>query len=144
MFVTGRLVLLVALGVAPLVLFTSGGAPAWGVWGGWVLLCAVLTGLDVVLAADPRRVEITRTHPDRALRDEPVAGEIVEGEEGGSQQTNVTSPVVDHARADLDLVGHRGIASHWHDRIADKAAFRLPHSFESFFFGVLCVIESIT
>ncbi|WP_270352328.1 DUF58 domain-containing protein [Microbacterium testaceum] len=76
MFVTGRLVLLVALGVVPLVLFTSGGAPAWGVAGGWVLLCAVLTGVDVALAADPRRVEITRTHPDRALRDEPVAGEI--------------------------------------------------------------------
>jgi uncharacterized protein (DUF58 family) len=76
MFVTGRLVLLVALGVIPLVLFTSGGAPAWGVAGGWGLLCAVLTGLDVALAADPRRVEITRTHPDRALRDEPVAGDI--------------------------------------------------------------------
>ncbi|MFJ4037680.1 DUF58 domain-containing protein [Microbacterium sp. NPDC090007] len=76
MVVTGRLALLVALGVVPLVVFAAGGAPAWVVAGGWVLLCAVLTGVDVALAADPRRVEITRTHPDRALRDEPVAGEI--------------------------------------------------------------------
>jgi len=76
MFLTGRLALLVALGVFPLVLLSTAGLSAWALAGGWVLLCALLTVLDVVLAADPRRVEITRTHPERALRDEPVPGEL--------------------------------------------------------------------
>ncbi|WP_150952253.1 DUF58 domain-containing protein [Microbacterium testaceum] len=76
MFVTGRLALLVALGVVPLVLLSTAGLSAWAVAGGWVVLCVVLVVVDTVLAADPRRVEITRTHPERALRDEPVAGEL--------------------------------------------------------------------
>ncbi len=76
MFVTGRLALLVALGVVPLVLLSTAGLSAWAVAGGWVLLCLVLAIVDTVLSADPRRVEITRTHPERALRDEPVSGEL--------------------------------------------------------------------
>lgn len=76
MFVTGRLALLVALGVVPLVLLSTEGLSAWAVAGGWVLLCLMLAIVDTVLAADPRRVEITRTHPERALRDEPVSGEL--------------------------------------------------------------------
>ncbi|PNW09530.1 DUF58 domain-containing protein [Microbacterium testaceum] len=76
MFVTGRLALLVALGVVPLVLLSTAGLSAWAVAGGWVLLCLVLAVVDTLLAADPRRVEITRTHPERALRDETVAGEL--------------------------------------------------------------------
>lgn len=76
MFVTGRLALLVALGVVPLVLLSTAGLSAWAVAGGWLLLCAVLALVDRALAADPRRVEITRTHPERALLDEPVAGEL--------------------------------------------------------------------
>ncbi|MDQ1113017.1 uncharacterized protein (DUF58 family) [Microbacterium testaceum] len=76
MFVTGRLALLVALGVVPLVLLSTAGLSAWAVAGGWVLLCLMLAIVDTVLAADPRRVEITRTHPERALRDEPVSGEL--------------------------------------------------------------------
>ncbi|CAN3701331.1 MULTISPECIES: DUF58 domain-containing protein [unclassified Microbacterium] len=76
MFVSGRLALLVALGVGPLVLLSTAGAPAWAVAGGWVALCVVLAAIDIALAADPRRVEITRTLPERALRDEPVTGEL--------------------------------------------------------------------
>lgn len=76
MVVTGRLALLVALGVVPLVLLSTAGVPAWVAAGGWVLLCAALAVVDVAVAADPRRVEITRTLPERALRDEPVAGEL--------------------------------------------------------------------
>lgn len=76
MFVTGRLALLVALGVVPLVLLSTAGLSAWAVAGGWVLLCLVLAIVDTVLSADPRRVEITRTRPERALRDEPVSGEL--------------------------------------------------------------------
>lgn len=76
MFVTGRLALLIALGVVPLVLLSTAGLSAWAVAGGWMLLCLVLMVVDLALAADPRRVEITRTHPERALRGEPVAGEL--------------------------------------------------------------------
>ncbi|SDO52996.1 Uncharacterized conserved protein, DUF58 family, contains vWF domain [Microbacterium sp. ru370.1] len=76
MFVTGRLALLVALGVVPLVLLSTAGVPAWIAAGGWVLLCALAMVVDVATAADPRRVEVTRTLPERALRDEPVAGEL--------------------------------------------------------------------
>jgi len=76
MFVTGRLALLVALGVVPLVLLSTAGAPAWLVVGGWVLLCVLAALLDILVAADPRAVEITRRLPERVLRDEPVAGEL--------------------------------------------------------------------
>lgn len=76
MVVTGRLALFVALGVAPVVLLSTAGAPAWAAVGGWVLLAAALLSVDVALAADPRRVEITRVLPERALRDEPVTGEL--------------------------------------------------------------------
>ncbi|KSU54085.1 DUF58 domain-containing protein [Microbacterium enclense] len=76
MIVTGRLALLVALGVVPLVLLSSAGVSAWVAAGGWIMLCAVLAAVDVAAAGDPRRVEITRVLPERALRDEPIAGEI--------------------------------------------------------------------
>ena len=76
MFVTGRLALLVALGVVPLVLLSTAGVPAWLAVCGWVVLCAVGALVDVAVAADPRAVEITRRLPDRTLLDEPVAGEL--------------------------------------------------------------------
>ncbi|KTR94375.1 lipoprotein [Microbacterium testaceum] len=76
MFVTGRLALLVALGVVPLVLLSTAGVPAWLVVGAWVLLCLLAALVDVFAAADPRAVEITRRLPERVLRDEPVAGEL--------------------------------------------------------------------
>ncbi len=76
MIVTGRLVLLVALGVVPLVLLSSAGLSAWLVAGGWIALSVGLALVDVATAADARRVEITRTLPERALRDEPVSGEL--------------------------------------------------------------------
>lgn len=76
MHVTGRLPLLVALGVVPLVLLSTAGVPAWAAVGGWVALCVALVSIDIALAGDPRAVEITRRLPDRALRDEPVAAEL--------------------------------------------------------------------
>ncbi|MCC4249256.1 DUF58 domain-containing protein [Microbacterium testaceum] len=76
MYVTGRLALLVALGVVPLILFTAAGAGPWAVAGVWVLLCAVLGAADVLLAADARTLEISRRLPERALRDQPVAAEL--------------------------------------------------------------------
>lgn len=76
MFVTGRLALLLAAGVVPLVLLSAAGVPPWAFVGAWVLLCAALTAFDVVAAADARAVEVTRRLPERVLRDEAVAGEL--------------------------------------------------------------------
>ncbi|UNK69694.1 DUF58 domain-containing protein [Microbacterium sp. H1-D42] len=72
MFVTGLLAPLVALGVVPIVLMSSVGVPAWASFGGWMLLCIVLVLLDVLLAADPRAVSVTRRVPARARLGEPV------------------------------------------------------------------------
>lgn len=76
MYVTGRLALLVALGVVPVILLTTAGASPWAVVGGWVLLCAGLAAADVLLAANARTLEVSRVLPERALRDQPVTGEL--------------------------------------------------------------------
>ncbi|MCK2036350.1 DUF58 domain-containing protein [Microbacterium sp. SSW1-49] len=72
MFVTGRLAVALSLGVIPLVLAGLAGYPPYAVAGGWVALCAVLTGLDVALAASPRTVTVSRRVPARARLGEPV------------------------------------------------------------------------
>ncbi len=76
MYVTGRLALLVAVGVVPVILLTTAGASPWAVVGGWVLLCAGLAAADVLLAANARTLEVSRVLPERALRDQPVTGEL--------------------------------------------------------------------
>ncbi|SJN30809.1 POSSIBLE CONSERVED MEMBRANE PROTEIN [Microbacterium esteraromaticum] len=72
MYVTALLAPLIALGIVPTVLLSAAGVPAWAVFGLWMLLCAVLVTLDVVLAASPRTVVITRRVPTRARLGEPV------------------------------------------------------------------------
>lgn len=72
MFVTGLFVLLVGLGVIPLVLLSAMGVSAWAVLGGWVMLCLLLLGVDVALAASARTLTITRRVPNRARQDEPT------------------------------------------------------------------------
>ena len=76
MFVTALLAPLVALGIVPIVLLSALGYPAWAVFGAWLLLCALLVGLDVALAASPRAVVVTRQVPSRARLGEPVAVSI--------------------------------------------------------------------
>jgi len=76
MFVTALLAPLVALGIVPIVLLSALGYPAWAVFGAWLLLCALLVGLDVALAASPRAVVVTRQVPTRARLGEPVAVSI--------------------------------------------------------------------
>jgi uncharacterized protein (DUF58 family) len=71
-FVTGRLAIAVAVGVVPLVLAGLAGYPAYAVLGGWIGLCAVLVVMDVVFAASPRSVTVTRRLPTRARLGEPV------------------------------------------------------------------------
>ncbi len=77
MYVTGRLPLLLALGVLPVVLLSAAGVPAGTAAGGWAALCLVLSAADVLAAPDPRMLRIDRRLPRRALRDETVRTEIV-------------------------------------------------------------------
>jgi uncharacterized protein (DUF58 family) len=76
-FVTGRLALLVAVGVVPVVLLALGGLSPWATAGGWVLLCLALTAADAALAGDPRGVTVERRLPRRALRDQPVQTQVL-------------------------------------------------------------------
>src|SRR5690606_1053266 len=76
MFLTALPALLTALGVVPIALLGALGWSAWAVFGGWLLLCAALVTLDVVLAASPRAVVVTRRIPSRARLGEPVATSI--------------------------------------------------------------------
>jgi uncharacterized protein (DUF58 family) len=63
--VSGRFVALLALGVIPLVLFGARASIAYLVLGAWVLLCVLLGGMDLVVAASPRRVAVERHVPAR-------------------------------------------------------------------------------
>jgi uncharacterized protein (DUF58 family) len=73
MFLTGRLPILVALGVVPVVLLSLAGVPAWLAAVGWLALCAVLAGVDAVAAPSPRALEFSRDLPARTRLGEPVA-----------------------------------------------------------------------
>jgi uncharacterized protein (DUF58 family) len=75
-YVSGRLALLVALGVVPVVLFAPTLDP-WLVAAGWLVLSTAIAALDAVLAASPRGLSVSREIPARARRDEPVRTEIV-------------------------------------------------------------------
>jgi uncharacterized protein (DUF58 family) len=73
MFLTGRLPILVALGVVPVVLLSLAGLPAWLAAVGWLALCAVLAGVDAVAAPSPRALEFSRDLPARTRLGELVA-----------------------------------------------------------------------
>ena len=72
MFVTGRLAIALGVGVVPLVLAGLAGFSGYAALGIWVLLCGVLVLLDVLLAASPARVVVTRRVPARSRIGEPV------------------------------------------------------------------------
>jgi len=75
-YVTGRLALLVGVGVVPVVLLSAaagGSAPvAWAAAGGWMLVCGLLAALDVSRAAAPGAVRVSRTAPARTRQGVPV------------------------------------------------------------------------
>jgi len=76
-YITGRLPLLVGLGVVPVVLLSIGGVDAWLTMLGWLVLCALLAGADAAAAPDPRRVRIDRRLPRRALLGERADATLV-------------------------------------------------------------------
>lgn len=77
MFLTGRLVIVAALGVVPIVLLDTLGAPPWFVLLGWLVLCAVLIGIDVLSAASIGALRITRDLPGRGRQLEPVTATVI-------------------------------------------------------------------
>ena len=72
MTLTGRFVALLALGLVPLVVFGQ----LWTLLG-WVALVLVLAGIDLSLAASPRRVRVARDLPARVRLGETVRAELV-------------------------------------------------------------------
>lgn len=73
MYVTGRLVALVALGVLPVVALSALGVDAWLVGGAWLIACALVALGDAWRAADPRAVRVERPPRARVLRGAPAA-----------------------------------------------------------------------
>lgn len=72
MFLTGRFPLVVATGVVPVIALSIAGVNAWIAVAGWLVLCAVAAAVDVILAADPRRVSVHRDIPRRTLLEHRV------------------------------------------------------------------------
>ncbi len=130
MFVTGRLPLLLAAGVVPLVLITSAvgadtvsgdsGGVAWALVGAWVLLCVTVVVVDVLAAADPRLLHISRTGVERARLGEPADTIVVLRNDGARRlrgllrdawQPTAGAPreraALDIAPGDLQRVGLR-------------------------------------
>jgi uncharacterized protein (DUF58 family) len=77
MAITGWFVALLAAGVVPIVLT---GDPAW--LGLWLLLVVALGVLDLVLAASPRAVTLSRDLPRRVRLGETVRSRLVVGNDG--------------------------------------------------------------
>lgn len=77
MFFTARLVLLTGLGVVPIVLLGTLGTSPWFVLPAWLLFVAALVVLDVLRAANPRRLEVTRRGPERARRFEATETAVI-------------------------------------------------------------------
>ncbi|GAA5039153.1 DUF58 domain-containing protein [Microbacterium fluvii] len=67
MFAKGRLALLVAAGVLPVVLLSLAGADAWVVAACWIAACVVCACVDALVAADPRMLRIEREPMRRVL-----------------------------------------------------------------------------
>jgi uncharacterized protein (DUF58 family) len=77
MYLTGRFALLIACGIVPVVLLETAGVGAWPAAGGWMLLCLALATLDVVRAADPRALRLTRRLPARVRLGAEATSELV-------------------------------------------------------------------
>ena len=76
MTLSGRFVLLVALGVVPIVLFGPDLTAAAGVLALWLLFVLLLGGIDLALAASPRAVTVERMLPTRVRLGESVTSEL--------------------------------------------------------------------
>lgn len=125
MFVTGRLAVALAVGVVPLVLAGLSGFPPYAALGIWVGLCALLVALDVVLAANPRSVVVTRRVPARTRLGELVPVSVAVHNRGrrtlealirdawqptagaGSERQRLSIPSGERRRVDIPLLPRR-------------------------------------
>ncbi|RKR73268.1 DUF58 domain-containing protein [Frondihabitans australicus] len=80
MVVTGRLVLVVLLGVVPIIAVPAG--LAGPVLLGWVVLCLLLSALDLLLAGSPQRVRLGRELPDALRLGETATSRLTVRNEG--------------------------------------------------------------
>jgi uncharacterized protein (DUF58 family) len=69
---TGRFVILLAVGALPILLIEQ----VWVLYA-WVVLVVVITAIDLALAASPRKVRITRNLPDRVRLGETVRADVI-------------------------------------------------------------------
>ncbi|MFT2816877.1 DUF58 domain-containing protein [Leifsonia sp. A12D58] len=76
MTVTGRFVLLLAIGVLPIVLLGGTAGQATTIFVLWILLALILGGIDLALAASPRRLSLSRRLPARVRLGESVTSEL--------------------------------------------------------------------
>ncbi|MCU1476209.1 MAG: hypothetical protein JWQ64_902 [Subtercola sp.] len=76
MAISGRFVLLVALGAVPVVVLGQAYDLAGVVLGWWLVLCVLLGILDLCLAGSPRRVSVERALPMRVRLGETVEAEL--------------------------------------------------------------------
>jgi uncharacterized protein (DUF58 family) len=72
MALTGRFVILLAVGVLPIIIIGE----AWALYA-WVGIVVALAALDLLLAASPRKVRITRNLPDRVRLGETVRADVI-------------------------------------------------------------------
>jgi uncharacterized protein (DUF58 family) len=82
MALTGRFVLLVALGVVPIVLLGNTVGSALAVLGAWLAFAVLLGGIDLALAASPRALAVSRALPARVRLGEEVMSELFLTNEG--------------------------------------------------------------
>ncbi|GAA2567396.1 DUF58 domain-containing protein [Microbacterium binotii] len=76
MFVTGRLPIVVAGGLIPLVLLSAAGVPAWAVFGVWLGIVVAAVAVDTALAPSPGDLRVERSLPGRARRGEAALSEL--------------------------------------------------------------------
>ena len=77
MALSGWFVLLLALGALP-----TFGLGAWGLLG-WLVLCAVLVTIDLIVAGSPRRLVLSRELPSRVRLGETVSSRLLVTNVGG-------------------------------------------------------------
>lgn len=76
MAISGRFVVLCALGAVPIVLFGASAPQAFGLLGLWVLALMLLGIGDLLLAASPRNLAVERDLPGRVRLGESVASRL--------------------------------------------------------------------
>ena len=76
MFVSGRLVVLVALGAIPVALLAGAGVSPWLTLCSWLLLCALLVLVDVLRAASIGALRVSREVPGRVRLGERTSASV--------------------------------------------------------------------